>query len=93
MDTVLNLGLNDKSVEGLAALSDNRRFAFDSYRRFIQMFGNVVIGIEHDKFEKILDQEKEGKGVESDLDLTSDDLEEIVRTSLEWEKKLYEQSK
>ncbi|MEN8222153.1 MAG: pyruvate, phosphate dikinase [Acidobacteriota bacterium] len=79
MDTVLNLGLNDKSVEGLAELSDNRRFAFDSYRRFIQMFGNVVIGIEHDKFEKILDREKELKGVTSDLDLKTGDLEEVVK--------------
>ncbi len=79
MDTVLNLGLNDKSVEGLSELSDNRRFAFDSYRRFIQMFGNVVIGIGHDKFEKILDNEKELKGVTSDLDLNTEDLEEIVK--------------
>jgi len=79
MDTVLNLGLNDKSVEGLAELSENRRFAFDSYRRFIQMFGNVVIGIEHDKFEKILEREKELKGVTSDLDLKTRDLEEIVK--------------
>ncbi len=78
MDTVLNLGLNDKSVEGLATLSDNRRFAFDSYRRFIQMFGNVVIGIEHEKFEAILDNEKDKKGVSSDLDLNTEDLEQIV---------------
>jgi len=78
MDTVLNLGLNDKSVEGLATLSDNRRFAFDSYRRFIQMFGNVVIGIKHEKFEMILDKEKEKKGVSSDLDLNTEDLEQIV---------------
>ncbi len=79
MDTVLNLGLNDKSVEGLAKLSDNRRFAFDSYRRFIQMYGNVVIGIDHSKFEKILEKEKEVNGVTSDLDLKTEDLEEIVR--------------
>jgi len=78
MDTVLNLGLNDKSVEGLAQLSDNRRFAFDSYRRFIQMFGNVVIGIEHGKFEMLLDNEKESRGITSDLDLRTEDLEQIV---------------
>ncbi len=78
MDTVLNLGLNDKSVEGLAQLSDSRRFAFDSYRRFIQMFGNVVIGIDHGKFEMILDKEKESKGISSDLDLKTEDLKQIV---------------
>ncbi len=78
MDTVLNLGLNDKSVEGLAQLSDSRRFAFDSYRRFIQMFGNVVIGIDHGKFEMILDKEKESKGISSDLELKTEDLEQIV---------------
>ena len=78
MDTVLNLGLNDKSVEGLAQLSDSRRFAFDSYRRFIQMFGNVVIGIDHGKFEMILDKEKESRDISSDLDLKTEDLEQIV---------------
>lgn len=78
MDTVLNLGLNDKSIEGLAELSGNRRFALDSYRRFIQMYGNVVIGIEHGKFEMILDEEKESRGFSSDLDLTKEDLEQIV---------------
>ncbi|MCK5005239.1 MAG: pyruvate, phosphate dikinase, partial [Candidatus Aminicenantes bacterium] len=75
---VLNLGLNDKSVEGLAQLSDSRRFAFDSYRRFIQMFGNVVIGIDHGKFEMILDKEKESRDISSDLDLKTEDLEQIV---------------
>ncbi len=78
MDTVLNLGLNDKSVEGLSELSGNRRFAMDSYRRFIQMFGNVVMGIEHDKFEMILEHEKNSKGLNSDIDLTTENLEEIV---------------
>ncbi len=78
MDTVLNLGLNDKSVEGLAKLSDNRRFAFDSYRRFIQMYGNVVIGIEHEKFEAILDIVKNSKGLKSDIELLTDDLVQIV---------------
>lgn len=78
MDTVLNLGLNDKSVEGLAELSGNRRFALDSYRRFIQMYGNVVIGIEHGKFEIILDEEKESRGISSDLGLKTKDLEQIV---------------
>ncbi len=78
MDTVLNLGLNDRSVEGLAQLSDNRRFAFDSYRRFIQMFGNVVIGIDHGKFEMILEKKKESRSISSDLELKTEDLEQIV---------------
>ena len=58
MDTILNLGLNDKSVEGLAKKTDNPRFAWDAYRRFIQMFGDVAMGVDHDKFEEIIDEVK-----------------------------------
>ncbi len=78
MDTVLNLGMNDKSVEGLAKLSGNPRFAFDSYRRFIQMFGNVVLELEHHDFEEVLDSVKKKKGVKMDLELNVDDLKEVV---------------
>ena len=62
MDTVLNLGLNDKTVEALAKMSGDRRFAFDSYRRFIQMYSDVVLGIEHDNFEKHLERAKTKRG-------------------------------
>lgn len=78
MDTVLNLGLNDQSVQGLAKRSNNERFAFDSYRRFIQMFGDVVLGIEHEKFEEALDGVKMLKGVVHDLDLGVENLKEVV---------------
>lgn len=78
MDTVLNLGLNDRSVLGLAKMSSNERFAYDSYRRFIQMFGNVVLGINHEDFEEILDMVKMRKGVVQDLDLDVADLKEVV---------------
>ncbi|MCD6257291.1 pyruvate, phosphate dikinase [Candidatus Aerophobetes bacterium] len=78
MDTVLNLGLNDKSVEGLAKKTNNPRFAFDAYRRLLQMFGDVVLGIEAEKFEKAIDKKKEQKGVKDDIDLTTDDLKELV---------------
>jgi pyruvate,orthophosphate dikinase len=78
MDTVLNLGLNDKSVLGLAEKTGNERFAWDAYRRFIQMFGNVVMDIKGEKFGKALDAFKEEKGVEQDIDLTTDDLQEVV---------------
>jgi pyruvate,orthophosphate dikinase len=79
MDTILNLGLNDRSVEGVAARTGNRRFAFDSYRRFIQMFGNVVLGIEKEKFEHELDRIKAARGVKQDVELAAADLEELVR--------------
>lgn len=79
MDTVLNLGLNDKAVEGLAKISGNPRFAWDSYRRFINMFGDVVMGMEHSDFEHELDAVKQKKGVELDTDLDADDLKEVVR--------------
>ncbi|PHV71062.1 pyruvate, phosphate dikinase [Sporanaerobium hydrogeniformans] len=78
MDTVLNLGLNDVAVEGLAKKTDNVRFAYDSYRRFIQMFSDVVMEIPKPRFEKIIDEMKKEKGVELDTDLTADDLKEMV---------------
>jgi len=80
MDTVLNLGLNDTTVEGMAAETDNPRFAYDSYRRFIQMFGNVVLDVDGEHYEKALDQLKEKKGVEADTELTSDDLKGLIET-------------
>ena len=79
MDTILNLGLNDQSVEGLATRTNNRRFAMDSYRRFIQMFGDVVQEIPKEKFDKIFDGRKELKGVKFDVELTAEDLEEIIK--------------
>ncbi len=78
MDTVLNLGLNDKSVIGLAKETENPRFAYDSYRRFIQMFGNVVFGINGVHFEKALDKKKEETGSAYDTDLTAEDLKNLV---------------
>lgn len=78
MDTVLNLGLNDTSVLGLAKKTGNERFAWDAYRRFMQMFGNVVMGIKGSKFEHILEELKEKKGAKLDTDLTADDLKELV---------------
>ncbi|WP_271065715.1 pyruvate, phosphate dikinase [Caulobacter sp. NIBR1757] len=78
MDTVLNLGLNDATVEGLARLSGDRRFAFDSYRRFIQMYSNVVLGLDHHAFEEILDDHKDRLGVDVDTALTAKDWEAIV---------------
>ena len=79
MDTILNLGLNDKVVEGLAKLTNNDRFAYDSYRRFIQMFSDVVMEVDKPKFEKILSAVKKEKGVEFDTELTADDLKEVVK--------------
>lgn len=78
MDTVLNLGLNDATVEGLAGLSGDRRFAFDSYRRFIQMFSNVVLGLDHHMFEEILDDHKDSLGVSVDTALEAGDWEAVV---------------
>ncbi len=78
MDTVLNLGLNDKSVLGLTEKTSNERFAYDAYRRFIQMFGNVVMNIEGSEFEELLSEEKKARGAEQDTDLTADDLKELV---------------
>jgi pyruvate,orthophosphate dikinase len=78
MDTVLNLGLNDKSVEGLSRKTGNERFAWDAYRRFISMFGNVVMGIKGEVFSSVLDAYKEEKGVKYDTELTTDDLKGFV---------------
>ena len=78
MDTVLNLGLNDVSVEGLAKKTGNPRFAYDSYRRFIMMFADVVIGVSKSKFERKLDEYKEKAGAKFDTDLTADDLKEVT---------------
>lgn len=79
MDTVLNLGLNDITVAGLAKKSDNQRFALDSYRRFIQMYSDVVLGVDHYNFEAILDEKKIEFGINCDADLTAQNLEEIVQ--------------
>ena len=87
MDTILNLGLNDEVVEGLAKLTNNPRFAYDSYRRFIQMFSDVVMQQDKSKYERILDEIKEKKGVQYDKDLSADDLKEIVKLF----KKLYKE--
>ncbi|QWG12133.1 pyruvate, phosphate dikinase [Bradyrhizobium sediminis] len=78
MDTVLNLGLNDKTVEALAELSGDRRFAYDSYRRFITMYSDVVLGFEHHHFEDILDTFKDSQGYALDTDLTGDDWVDLV---------------
>jgi len=78
MDTVLNLGLNDKAVKGLAAKSGNDRFAWDAYRRFINMFGDVVMGVGHEHFEAALDKIKKRKKVELDTQLDARDLEAVV---------------
>src|ERR1700730_15834389 len=78
MDTVLNLGLNEKTVEGLAAMSSDRRFAYDSYRRFITMYSDVVLGFEHHHFEDLLDSFKDGQGYLLDTDLTGEDWVDVV---------------
>ena len=84
MDTILNLGLNDDAVEAIAKLSGNPRFAWDSYRRFVQMYGDVVLGMkpvskeDQDPFEVIIDELKEERGVQNDTDLTTDDLKVLV---------------
>jgi pyruvate,orthophosphate dikinase len=85
MDTILNLGLNDATAAGIAAASKNERFAYDSYRRFVQMYGDVVLGLkpesdkEHDPFEVVLDAKKVARGVTGDLELTTGDLKELVQ--------------
>jgi pyruvate,orthophosphate dikinase len=86
MDTILNLGLNDEAVEGLAAATGNRRFAYDSYRRLIQMYGEVVDGIDAERFEQALRVLKEDHKVQQDVELTAANLEELVREF----KKIYE---
>ncbi|MBF0196301.1 MAG: pyruvate, phosphate dikinase [Planctomycetes bacterium] len=83
MDTVLNLGLNEKSLQGLIKRSGSTRFAYDSYRRFIQMFANVAMEVDHDKFEHVLEAVKEIKGVKVDSDLDADALQEVITGYLE----------
>lgn len=78
MDTILNLGLNDEAVEVVAKQTNNPRFAYDSYRRFVQMFSDVVMGVEKRLFENIIDEMKEARGVHYDTELTADDLKELV---------------
>ena len=89
MDTVLNLGLNDKTIKGLIKKTGNARFSWDSYRRFIQMFGDVVMGVEHDKFEEALQARKDKKKVKFDTGLDEKDLEALVEDY----KKIIKQSK
>jgi pyruvate,orthophosphate dikinase len=89
MDTVLNLGINDDVAESIAAKTNNPRFAYDSYRRFIMMFGDVVMDVSKAKFERVLDDYKEKKGYRSDVDLTVDDLKIIV----EQFKSIYKEAK
>jgi pyruvate,orthophosphate dikinase len=83
MDTVLNLGLNDATVEGLATKGGDARFAWDSYRRFIQMFGDVVLGVDHDNFEEIIDTQKMIKGAALDTDLDADDWKIVASGFME----------
>ena len=78
MDTILNLGLNDEVVEGLARKTNNKRFAYDSYRRFIDMFGDVVMGVPHELFEQVLEKMKEEVGVSLDTELSADNLQMLV---------------
>ena len=84
MDTILNLGMNDEAVEAVSKLSGNPRFAWDSYRRFVQMYGDVVLDMkpvskeDHDPFEMLIEAQKEKRGVKADTDLTTDDLKELV---------------
>lgn len=87
MDTILNLGLNDETVEIMAKKTENPRFAYDSYRRFIQMFSDVVMEIEKKHFEDIMDEIKEAKGVKLDTELDADDLKELVKRFKEFYKK------
>ncbi len=87
MDTVLNLGLNDETVKGLAKLTNNERFAYDAYRRFLQMFGDIVMGIDRSKFEKELEKMKEEKGVKLDVELDESDMKNLVERF----KRIYEE--
>lgn len=87
MDTVLNLGLNDKTVEGVIKKTGNERFAYDSYRRFVQMFGDVVMGVDHDLFEGAIEILKKKTGAEKDTDLKADDLKKLVKKFREIVKK------
>ena len=87
MDTILNLGLNDKAVLGLAKKTNNERFAWDAYRRFIQMYGDVAMGVDHDKFEAIIDEVKAIRGVKQDTELNTEELKTIVTKYKEMYKK------
>ena len=87
MDTVLNLGLNSDVVQGLIIKTENERFAWDAYRRFIQMFGNVVMNIPHEEFERILQSKKDQLQVKNDVDLSANDLKDVVRQF----KKIYQE--
>ena len=87
MDTILNLGMNDDVAEGFSEVTNNKRFVYDSYRRFIQMFADVVMGFPKSSFERKFDVIKEEKGVELDTDLTAEDLEEVVKIYKEEYKK------
>lgn len=78
MDTVLNLGMNDTVAEGIAKRTGNQRFAYDAYRRFIDMFGNVVMGVDHHYFEEAIEELKQQRGVTNDVDLTAEDLGDLV---------------
>ncbi|MCL2609897.1 MAG: pyruvate, phosphate dikinase, partial [Treponema sp.] len=78
MDTILNLGMNDKAVHGLIDKTGNARFAWDAYRRFIQMYSDVVMGVERDLFEEALDEVKDEKGIRLDTELDAEDLEDLV---------------
>src|SRR5208283_382824 len=78
MNTILNLGLNDETTEAMAKLTNNPRFAYDSYRRFIQMFGEVAQNIDMEKFDHIFDTQKHKAKVKSDTDLSADDLKAII---------------
>src|ERR687886_2569245 len=80
MDTILNLGLNDEAVEGLARQTGNPRFARDSYRRLIQMYGEVVDGIDGHRFEQALTDLKQRRGAQQDVDLTAEDLAQLIET-------------
>jgi pyruvate,orthophosphate dikinase len=78
METILNLGLNDRTAEGLAAAANDNRFALDSYRRFVQMYGEVVLGVPKESFDRVLDEAKAARGTERDTDLTAGDLRNLV---------------
>src|SRR3954451_21661943 len=80
MDTVLNLGLNDESVDGLAKQTGSERFALDSYRRLVRMFGETVLGVDGEKFSEALDDAKKAKGTKNDLDLDENDWRSLVET-------------
>ena len=79
MDTILNLGMNDEVVAGVEKLTGNARFAYDSYRRFIQMYADVVMGLSKARFEEIIDEVKKEKGISDDLDLDAEDMKTLVQ--------------